>query len=129
MPGRKSMCLARAGFTFDPTNRGVGGFNLIPVAVARDIRQAMPVAGSFVGRTDAFMGMSVEVLVTSSVASMNAPQSVPLRLVSCLLQHHNDDALVQSQCASHPMLRKSFRLLNYYLITRLRQLEFPLRTL
>jgi hypothetical protein len=25
--------------TFDPTNRGVGGHNLIPVAVARDIRQ------------------------------------------------------------------------------------------
>ena len=49
--------------TFDPTNRSVGGFNLIPVAVARDIRQAMPVAGSFVGMTDAFMGMKVEVSV------------------------------------------------------------------
>ena len=47
--------------TFDPTNRSVGGFNLIPVAVARDIRQAMPVAGSFVGMIDAFMGMAVEV--------------------------------------------------------------------
>jgi transglutaminase-like putative cysteine protease len=51
--------------TFDPTNRSVGGFNLIPVAVARDIRQAMPVAGSFVGSADAFEGMSVEVLVRS----------------------------------------------------------------
>ena len=51
--------------TFDPTNRSVGGFNLIPVAVARDIRQAIPVSGSFVGMTDAFAGMSVEVLVTS----------------------------------------------------------------
>ena len=51
--------------TFDPTNRNVGGFNLIPVAVARDIRQAMPVSGSFLGMTDAFQGMSVEVLVTS----------------------------------------------------------------
>ena len=51
--------------TFDPTNRGVGGFNLIPVAVVRDIRQAIPVSGSFVGMTDAFAGMSVEVLVTS----------------------------------------------------------------
>ena len=51
--------------TFDPTNRGVGGLNLIPVAVARDIRQAVPVAGSFVGEPDAFQGMSVEVLVTS----------------------------------------------------------------
>jgi transglutaminase-like putative cysteine protease len=51
--------------TFDPTNRSVGSFNLIPVAVARDIRQAMPVAGSFVGTTDAFAGMSVEVAVSS----------------------------------------------------------------
>ena len=51
--------------TFDPTNRGVGGSNLIPVAVARDIRQAVPVAGSFVGASDAFEGMSVEVLVRS----------------------------------------------------------------
>ncbi|MEI9917006.1 MAG: transglutaminase family protein [Methylovirgula sp.] len=50
--------------TFDPTNRGVGGFNLIPVAVVRDIRQAAPVAGSFVGMTDAFRDMSVEVSVT-----------------------------------------------------------------
>ncbi len=49
--------------TFDPTNRGVGGSNLIPVAVARDIRQAVPVAGSFVGTPDAFEGMSVRVQV------------------------------------------------------------------
>ena len=49
--------------TFDPTNRSVGGFNLIPVAVARDIWQVMPVTGSFVGTTDAFQGMSVEVSV------------------------------------------------------------------
>jgi len=51
--------------TFDPTNRSVGGLNLIPVAVARDIRQAMPVSGSFVGLTNAFLGMAVEVSVTS----------------------------------------------------------------
>jgi transglutaminase-like putative cysteine protease len=51
--------------TFDPTNRSVGGFNLIPVAVARNIRQAMPVTGSFVGMADAFLGMCVEVLITS----------------------------------------------------------------
>lgn len=51
--------------TFDPTNRSVGGFNLIPVAVARDIRHAMPVSGSFVGMTDAFQGMWVDVQVTS----------------------------------------------------------------
>jgi transglutaminase-like putative cysteine protease len=51
--------------TFDPTNRSVGGVNLIPVAVARDIGQAIPVAGSFAGMSDAFAGMTVEVYVTS----------------------------------------------------------------
>ena len=51
--------------TFDPTNRSVGGFNLIPIAVARDIRQVVPVSGSFIGSTDAFLGMAVEVSVTS----------------------------------------------------------------
>ena len=55
--------------TFDPTNRSVGGLNLIPVAVARDIQHAMPVAGSFVGMTDAFQGMSVEVRVTSKAGA------------------------------------------------------------
>jgi transglutaminase-like putative cysteine protease len=55
--------------TFDPTNRSVGGFNLIPVAVARDIRQAMPVSGSFVGMTGSFQGMRVEVGVTSEPGS------------------------------------------------------------
>ncbi len=49
--------------TFDPTNSGVGGFNLIPIAVARDIRQAMPVIGSFSGASDAFDEMTVTVAV------------------------------------------------------------------
>ncbi|MGJ5202908.1 transglutaminase family protein [Bradyrhizobium sp. HKCCYLR20261] len=51
--------------TFDPTNRTLGGFNLVPIAVARDIRQIAPVSGSYIGSTNAFAGMSVEVLVTS----------------------------------------------------------------
>jgi transglutaminase-like putative cysteine protease len=59
--------------TFDPTNRTVGGFNLIPVAVARDIRQAMPVAGSFVGMTGAFQGMWVEVRVSEHWRSARRP--------------------------------------------------------
>lgn len=50
---------------FDPTNRTLGGFNLVPIAVARDIRQIAPVSGSYIGSTNAFAGMSVEVLVTS----------------------------------------------------------------
>ena len=48
---------------FDPTNRSVGGFNLVPVAVARDIKLLMPVSGSFVDVADAFAGMEVEVRV------------------------------------------------------------------
>jgi transglutaminase-like putative cysteine protease len=51
--------------TFDPTNRSVGGFNLIPVGVARNIQQATPISGSFVGASDAFRGISVQVIVTS----------------------------------------------------------------
>ena len=50
--------------TFDPTNRSVGSYNLIPVAVARDIHQAMPVTGSFVGDGDSLLDMTVEVLVS-----------------------------------------------------------------
>jgi transglutaminase-like putative cysteine protease len=49
--------------TFDPTNRSVGGANLIPVAVARDIHQVIPVAGGFLGGADAFLTMAVEVAV------------------------------------------------------------------
>jgi transglutaminase-like putative cysteine protease len=51
--------------TFDPTNRTVGDFSLIPVAVARDIKQAVPVSGSFSGKPDDFLSMSVEVFVGS----------------------------------------------------------------
>lgn len=51
--------------TFDPTNRSVGGFNLIPVAVARHIRQTMPVSGSFIGDPAAFKELEVTVSVTA----------------------------------------------------------------
>jgi transglutaminase-like putative cysteine protease len=53
--------------TFDPTNRSFGGANLIPVAVGLDIRRVMPVAGDFVGASNAFCGMSVDVAVTPSL--------------------------------------------------------------
>jgi transglutaminase-like putative cysteine protease len=48
---------------YDPTNRTIGGGNLIRVAVTRDISQAIPVAGSFVGASDDYLGMNVEVSV------------------------------------------------------------------
>lgn len=51
---------------FDPTNRSVGGFNLIPVAVARHIRQVMPVSGSFIGDAAAFKALDVCVTVTAA---------------------------------------------------------------
>jgi transglutaminase-like putative cysteine protease len=50
--------------TFDPTNQSVGGHNLIPVAVARDIRQVTPVSGSYAGASSA-AEMTVEVSVSA----------------------------------------------------------------
>ena len=41
----------------------MGAFGLIPVAVGRDIDQVVPVSGSFVGATDDFLGMTVELAV------------------------------------------------------------------
>lgn len=52
--------------TFDPVNRSVGGFNLIPVAVARHIRQTMPVSGSFFGNAVAFEALKVSVTMASA---------------------------------------------------------------
>lgn len=57
---------AAGWITFDPTNLSVGGANLIPVAVARDIRQAIPVSGGFVGPDHALDDMSVEVTVAAA---------------------------------------------------------------
>lgn len=47
--------------TFDPTNCQLGGFNLIPVAVARDLYQAMPVSGSFIGGSNDLLRLTVGV--------------------------------------------------------------------
>jgi transglutaminase-like putative cysteine protease len=49
--------------TFDPTNRSVGGYNLIPTAVARDIHQVSPVSGSYTGPPDALERLDVAVTV------------------------------------------------------------------
>jgi transglutaminase-like putative cysteine protease len=48
---------------FDPANGTVGSDNLIRVAVARDIHQIVPVAGSFTGVPGDFLSMEVEVTV------------------------------------------------------------------
>lgn len=48
---------------FDPTNGSHGGHNLVPIAVAREPRQAMPVYGTFDGEPEDFAGMEVDVSV------------------------------------------------------------------
>jgi transglutaminase-like putative cysteine protease len=50
---------------YDPTNGTINGGNLIRVAVTRDISQAVPVGGSFVGARGDYLGMTVDVAVTS----------------------------------------------------------------
>ncbi len=58
---------------FDPTNGIVGSRDLIRVAVARDPRQAMPLVGSYHGDPADFIGMSVDVLVTTEEKSQSGP--------------------------------------------------------
>lgn len=53
---------------FDPTNRSMGGANLVPVAVARDIKQVMPVQGTYGGEPGLLREMSVEVTVARATA-------------------------------------------------------------
>ena len=51
---------------FDPSNRRVGGSQLVPVAFARFNRQIMPVTGGYIGTPDDFEQMDVSVRVRSS---------------------------------------------------------------
>lgn len=59
---------------FDPTNGIVGGRDLIRVAAVRDPRQATPLAGTFFGSAEDYLGMDVEVDV---VAVDEAPEAAP----------------------------------------------------
>jgi transglutaminase-like putative cysteine protease len=49
---------------FDPTNRTFGDFTVIPIAVARDIKQAVPVCGNYTGEAEDFLSMGVRVSVS-----------------------------------------------------------------
>jgi transglutaminase-like putative cysteine protease len=53
---------------YDPTNGTIGGHDLIRVAVTRDISQAVPISGSFVGTRGSYLGMTVDVAVASDPA-------------------------------------------------------------
>ena len=57
---------------FDPTNGGAGGHNLVPIAVAREPSQAIPISGTFSGEAEDFMEMDVDV----SVRSLNVLEGV-----------------------------------------------------
>ncbi|KFL29508.1 transglutaminase [Devosia riboflavina] len=50
---------------FDPTNGILGSRDLIRVGVAREPSQARPLTGNFIGSRDSYMGMKVEVNVSS----------------------------------------------------------------
>ena len=62
---------------FDPTNGIIGGRNLIRVAVTRDPTQAVPLAGSWTGAPADFLGMTVDVRVTSARAGANSDGADP----------------------------------------------------
>lgn len=55
--------------SYDPTNRTIGGHDLIRVAVTRDIGQAVPIKGSFVGPPGSYLGMTVDVAVVAEAPS------------------------------------------------------------
>ncbi len=56
---------------FDPTNGSYGGANLVPVAVAREPSQAIPVSGTYDGGPEDFIEMSIDVSVRSTLVLDN----------------------------------------------------------
>jgi transglutaminase-like putative cysteine protease len=51
---------------FDPTNRTVGSSSLIPVAVAREVKQVVPISGTFVGSPGDVVTLKVAVAVRAT---------------------------------------------------------------
>ena len=52
--------------SYDPTNGIVGNRDLIRVAVVRDPRQAVPLAGTWTGEASDYLGIEIDVQVTSN---------------------------------------------------------------
>jgi len=59
---------------FDPTNGSYGGQNLVPIAVAREPSQAIPVSGTFSGDPDSLIRMDVEVTVHAAPVMANVAE-------------------------------------------------------
>ena len=57
---------------FDPTNGIIGTRDLIRVGVAREPRQAMPISGTFTGKSADYLGMDVEVAVERVVSPQDS---------------------------------------------------------
>lgn len=55
---------------FDPTNGIIGKRDLIRVGIARDPHQAIPLYGSYMGERDDWLGMEVQVNVTTDEAAI-----------------------------------------------------------
>ena len=53
---------------FDPSSGIIGNRDLVRVAVVREPRQAIPLHGTWTGYPSDYLGMNVEVAVTSHVA-------------------------------------------------------------
>lgn len=56
---------------YDPTNGIIAGENLIRVSVTRDPAQAIPISGTFTGTPSDFLGLTVEVHVTTGAQQAN----------------------------------------------------------
>ena len=61
---------------FDPSNGIVGNRDLVRVAVVRDPHHAMPLHGTWMGFSSDYLGMSVEVVVTSDAAESKKPHAI-----------------------------------------------------
>lgn len=59
---------------FDPTNGSYGGQNLVPIAVAREPSQAIPVSGTFSGDPNSLIRMDVEVTVHAAPVLANVAE-------------------------------------------------------
>ena len=77
---------------------------LDPVAVARDIRQVMPVSGNFIGSTDAFLGMGGGG-VCHVIGAADLVCGEPLRGSRVHRRHPNESAERQNAAAASPLLR------------------------
>lgn len=64
---------------YDPTNGTIDSGDLIRVAVTRDISQAVPIGGSFVGAQDSYLCMIVDVTVTPERGRRAGAESADLQ--------------------------------------------------